>query len=366
MEGGTKAGLKSVNYKEVRKYSKGSTVVTFYFVTRCYGEYMESIIATLEKEPPDVIIMNSCLWDLCRYGKNANSEFKTNINELLEAIGLVTPYDSERMFIWNASLPVIDTSKSTCTPYPRGFQLENSKVRNANMYVRDQMVGYGDHFIFLDLYDTFYCHLDHRTFDGVHWDSFAHRKITHLLLTKISVKWDVELPAKENGPTLRTLKPPVVSTPPMTSRYPRHSVSPYERPSPSNNRAVYHPRPLSAHLLFNLNVTRSGAPALRQNLVGPTGNIPWARPRFSFPLNPLTGPFLKTPFVFGAGPSHWRTGPSHWRTGPLNVHNGPLLSPEVNWLVNRTLPPNAGKRKLEQDECSAPSSDYKRPRRFMT
>ena len=355
MEGGSKAGLKSINYKEVRKFTKAKTVITFYFVTRCYGEYMKSIIASLEAEPPDVVIMNSCLWDLCRYGKNANSEFKTNINELLEEIGLMIPYDSERMFIWNATLPVVDSNKSSCAPcyFPQGFQPENEKVRNANLYVRDQMVDYGDHFIFLDLYDIFHYHREHRIFDGVHWDSFAHRKITHLLLTEISLQWDIELPAKENSSSLgtMTIKSPLVSTPPIGTRHPigsvpNHALSTYGRPSPSVDHLVNYPRQFS--------LTGSRVPTLGQPPVGPPRSIPRPKPNFPFPLHLLTRPFSPRPYVFGAGPTSWRT-------VPLNVHNAPLPGPEVNWLVNRTSPPLPKKRKCEEDVCS----DYKRPRKFL-
>ena len=355
----------------MRKFTQGNTVIKFYFVTRCYGDYVKSIIATFESEPPDVIIMNSCLWDLCRYGKNANSEFETNIHELLEAIGLVMPYDSKRMFIWNATLPVIDSSRASCVPFQflQGFQPENNNVRCANLYVRDQMVDYGDHFIFLDLYNIFYSHLDHRTYDGVHWDSFAHRKITHLLLAEISVQWDFELPAKENGLPVcsrMTIKPSLTSIPSIGGRrsvgfVPNHSTSPYNRPSPRANNLVNHSPQTSLSPLVRPCLARSGVQILRQNPLGFRQSALAPRPGFPFPCIPLISPFSSRPrpFVFGAGPCHWRT-------SPLNVYNEPLPGPMVNWPVNRSFPPPVGKRKWEEDVYSAePISDYKRPRKFL-
>ncbi|XP_028415369.1 PC-esterase domain-containing protein 1B-like [Dendronephthya gigantea] len=254
LEGGSKAGLKNVKYKEVRRFAKGATVIMFYFVSRCYGDYVKSIIDTFDNAPPDIVIMNSCLWDLCRYGKNSISEFKENAKELLEALGLVMPFESKKMFIWNASLPVIDSRRASCVPFdfPQDFYPENESVRGANLYVRDQMIDYGNHFVFLDLYNIFHGHLNHRIHDGVHWDDFAHRKITHFLLSEISEQLGFKLPCKENTPPVvpsdprRTIRPSLPSIPSVGGRrshgfVPNHSTSPYQRPRPKAAHHVHHP-----------------------------------------------------------------------------------------------------------------------------
>ena len=235
----------------------------FYFVTRCYGEYVKSIIATFATEPPDVIIMNSCLWDLSRYGKNSNTEFISNINKLLEAIGLVIPYDSRKMFIWNATLPVTDNVKTSCVPFdiPQAFRPEKQNVRNANIYVRAQMAAYGDHFIFLDLYQVFYGHLNHRIDDGVHWNDFAHRKMTCLLLTEITKQWNVATEDRNHAPmaantySRRTIKASLTSTPSIGGRRslgfaPNHSRTPYQRPSPRHiGQNQHYGPPRTSHFL---------------------------------------------------------------------------------------------------------------------
>ena len=57
--------------------NKGSTLICnfrrdhymmrFCFVTRCSSSYVETVIADLSRHPyPDIIIMNSCLWDMTR------------------------------------------------------------------------------------------------------------------------------------------------------------------------------------------------------------------------------------------------------------------------------------------------------------
>ena len=156
---------------------------------------MQDILDDFKLDPPHVIIMNSCLWDLHRYGKTANAEYISNISELIDAIDLAVPYE-DRLFIWNATLPVRETVKAGFLPPGVDHTLPAEDIRKANLYVRDQTNAYGKRFIFLDLHQTFYKHLDLRVKDGVHWNDFAHRKITCLILSEISQHWNFELPSE--------------------------------------------------------------------------------------------------------------------------------------------------------------------------
>ena len=356
-----------MKYKEVRKFTKGTTVVMFYFVTRCYGDYIKSVIDTFDTAPPDIVIMNSCLWDLCRYGKDSISEFKKNIKELLEAFGLVMPFESKKMLIWNASLPVIDSRKTSWVSFglPHGFHPENDNVRSANLYVRDQMVDYGNHFVFLDLYNIFHGHLNHRVHDGVHWDDFAHRKITHFLLSEISERLGFKLPCQENTPPVisndprKTIRPSLPSIPSVGGRrslgfVPNHSTSPYQRPSPRPAHQVQHspyratnplPLPLLATMVRLSNMgTRLDRPGLQ---------FPFAS------RNPLTSQFSPRP-----RPYNFERSPYHWRTSSLNNYNGPPSRPVMNFF-NCSFPSVVGKRKFEEESYPASISEYKRPRKFL-
>lgn len=58
-------------YREVRQFCSGSGhhLVRFYFLTRVYSEYLEGVLEELTYGPaPDLVIINSCLWDLSRLG----------------------------------------------------------------------------------------------------------------------------------------------------------------------------------------------------------------------------------------------------------------------------------------------------------
>lgn len=68
VEGGC---LKEMNngteYREVRQFRSDHHLVRFYFVTRIYSCYMRSVLEDFRSGlKPDVVIVNSCLWDISR------------------------------------------------------------------------------------------------------------------------------------------------------------------------------------------------------------------------------------------------------------------------------------------------------------
>lgn len=55
-------------YKEVRQYRMDHHLIRFYFVTRVFSRYMESILTDFETGmKPDLVIVNSCVWDISRW-----------------------------------------------------------------------------------------------------------------------------------------------------------------------------------------------------------------------------------------------------------------------------------------------------------
>lgn len=56
-----------VNYQEVREFKTRKHWVKFYFITRIFGDYMKEVLQELKAGPkPDVIIVNSGIWDVNR------------------------------------------------------------------------------------------------------------------------------------------------------------------------------------------------------------------------------------------------------------------------------------------------------------
>ena len=70
LDGGMRGNdKKGIGYREVRQYHTDFYFLQFVFMTRCYNTYVESVISKFEsaEQKPDVIIVNSCLWDITRY-----------------------------------------------------------------------------------------------------------------------------------------------------------------------------------------------------------------------------------------------------------------------------------------------------------
>ena len=76
--GGVKGEMKnSIDYRESRYFkADNEACCRYYFVTICYGNYVEEILQELSVEPTDIIVMNSCLWDVHRHGKKGIEQYE--------------------------------------------------------------------------------------------------------------------------------------------------------------------------------------------------------------------------------------------------------------------------------------------------
>ncbi|XP_025030029.1 PC-esterase domain-containing protein 1B-like [Python bivittatus] len=106
------------DYRLVHQYRTRHHLVRFYFITRVYSTYTESILndfrADLEADlVPDVVILNSCLWDLNRYHDDvpteppvpkAIREYCENAEKLFQALDNILP--SSCLIIWVTALPI--------------------------------------------------------------------------------------------------------------------------------------------------------------------------------------------------------------------------------------------------------------------
>ncbi|XP_070183845.1 PC-esterase domain-containing protein 1A-like [Littorina saxatilis] len=195
IEGGVKGQLNNgINYTEVRQYVTNTHLVRFYFVTRCYNQYVESILTDLLEGPaPDLVIMNSCLWDMTRYGTSAITSYKENMAMLFCRFKKVLP--SYCLMIWNTTLPISKTARG-------GFLVQEIEYKNhmlrmdvleSNFFARQVVVNHG--YDVLDLHFWFRRRLDWRAQDGIHWNAEAHRHISELILTHVAYAWNFTFPS---------------------------------------------------------------------------------------------------------------------------------------------------------------------------
>ncbi|XP_052009698.1 PC-esterase domain-containing protein 1A [Xyrauchen texanus] len=193
VEGGRLGEMNNgTTYREVRQYRTDHHLVRFYFITRVFSCYMESILADIDNGmKPDLVIVNSCVWDVSRYSREWAFEYRENLEKFFRQLKTILPKES--LVVWNMTMPL---GKKIVG----GFLVPEIQhmgpalrfdVINANFYGATLANAYG--FDVLDLHFQFRFSLHHRTHDGVHWNAVAHRKITCLLLEHVAQAWGVEL-----------------------------------------------------------------------------------------------------------------------------------------------------------------------------
>ncbi|RNA00300.1 PC-esterase domain-containing 1A-like [Brachionus plicatilis] len=197
LEGGSYGVMSNdVTYTEVREFKTNIHLVRFYFITRCYSDYLVSICEDIKDEPekPDVVIMNSGCWDITRYGPSSINEYKKNLP--MGIFSLIKVLPSSTVFIWNTTLPLSKEVRG-------GFMIpeifdRQSKLREdvleANHYAIKVMQEYK--LDVLDLHYYFLNHIQRRAKDGIHWDATAHRRITNLILNHLCDVWDIKTPGR--------------------------------------------------------------------------------------------------------------------------------------------------------------------------
>lgn len=183
------------HYREVRQFCSGHHLVRFYFLTRAYSPYVEDILHQLRwgQYAPDLVVMNSCLWDLSRYGRNFRRRYQEDLEKLFRRLDQVLPVSC--LLVWNTTMPIAEVVSG-------GFIMPDAPacptrlredVMEANFYSSSEAVRRG--FDVLDLHFHFRHAGQHRLSDGVHWDERAHRYLSQLLLAHVADAWGVVLPA---------------------------------------------------------------------------------------------------------------------------------------------------------------------------
>ena len=104
------------------------------FITRLWSPELGSFLTNYEKKNRtkiDLLIMNSCLWDVNRWGPDGPRMFKENLNSLLELLPTILPDMS--MFLWLTTPPgmeIHETKLSINKPSPTVSSVINSRGMN--------------------------------------------------------------------------------------------------------------------------------------------------------------------------------------------------------------------------------------------
>uniref|UniRef100_T1ILA2 Uncharacterized protein n=1 Tax=Strigamia maritima TaxID=126957 RepID=T1ILA2_STRMM len=209
---------KDRDYKEEREFRDlvNHQHVDFFFVTRCYDQYFEEkIMKNFKEKLPDVVIMNSCLWDITRWGPNGVDAYKANMRKLMTQ--LKATLDENCLFVWTTSMPIsrdmqegLLISDVKFLPYQLRFE-----IMEANLFAWDTITRNG--FDVLDLHYYMQMNILRRREDGISWCNTAVRHVTNYVLTHIALAWGVKLPGRIKSKELE-----------YVSRYPIHPEFPPE------------------------------------------------------------------------------------------------------------------------------------------
>lgn len=181
------------NYVETREY-KNDSYLFFHFLTRLYLKNFVKIIEdTKDEDRPDVLIINSTLWDLTRWGSTSDSIQNYKINIVKTFRLLRTKFPTTRI-IWKTALPVspsatgtvfIDEVKSVVPMLPW-------HLLEANRYAAVSASFFGVDILDVHHYMRMSGYL--RVKDGIHWNTVAVRYLTNVFLTHLSLSWKEKLP----------------------------------------------------------------------------------------------------------------------------------------------------------------------------
>ncbi|XP_048364747.1 PC-esterase domain-containing protein 1A isoform X2 [Sphaerodactylus townsendi] len=222
-------------YREVREYRIEHHLVRLYFITRAYNQYMERILDDFRTgEPPDVLIINSCVWDLNRYVVNYSCDdrlkkpfmdYRKNLQKLFSQLNDILPPSC--LIIWNTAMPLGHNVTGGFLEKGRKNIATTGDVLKANFEAATLACCYQFDVLDLNFYFRFF--MDLQAKDGIHWNQFAHRRITKLLLTHVADAWGVELKSKiplkgiawNGNATYQHRSPQYPPVPPERQRYPQ-------------------------------------------------------------------------------------------------------------------------------------------------
>jgi hypothetical protein len=186
------------DYEEVREYydQTWGMQYSFYFITRCWSDKLYRFLETYPQEYgsyPDVIMINSALWDINRWGTMGTRHFRYNIHTLLHNIKWLLRKRPDVQVIWMTTPPI-------STEIRGGFmvrQIEFAKlamrfnIMEGNQYAANAAAAYG--FDVLDMH-YYMCHQIHRrAADGIHWNSEAVRMQVNVFVTHFCLSRGLQL-----------------------------------------------------------------------------------------------------------------------------------------------------------------------------
>ncbi|XP_065305839.1 uncharacterized protein [Dermacentor albipictus] len=187
-------------YLEERIFCDPEVTIYFYFLTKIYSQYVETIMARMTDAPPDVVIVSSCLWDITRWGPRGVDDYKKNLHRFFWRLRCVLPQSC--LVIWLTAAPLSQNMHGGFLLPELDFLKYSLRfhVNEANYFCKQTAAKYG-----IDVVDIHYylrMMIEYRAEDGIHWHPVAVRLCTNLTLTHLVLSWGKQLPNSDSFLTI--------------------------------------------------------------------------------------------------------------------------------------------------------------------
>nr|XP_053630300.1 uncharacterized protein LOC128686983 isoform X2 [Cherax quadricarinatus] len=189
------------DYYEIREFMDESVTIRFIFVTKVNSKHVIRELDAIEKGSlfiPHVVIINSCIWDITRWGAMQEDTYKKEMVDVIHHIRCLFPDDT--LIMWTTTLPV-STEKVKGGVFIKQLEFMKHSMRfmimEANKFAQQLCIAFE-----IDLLDLHYhmrFQLHRRTNDGLHWEPVAIRHMTNTILTHIALSWEKPLPGNFVG-----------------------------------------------------------------------------------------------------------------------------------------------------------------------
>ncbi|CAI5439358.1 unnamed protein product [Caenorhabditis angaria] len=184
-------------FRQAREFQSNHHLIQFFFTSRAMRKEHEKILLLMveKNEIPDIIIMNSAIWDISRYHVESEQNTRTlenetkTIDEYLQRLTMFlrrvrTILKPGSKFIW-ILFPVVTESQKE-----RGFINSNwlsyyhirIRLMEANMRAAKIVKEAGFDVLDLSFHFRSSAFENFRALDGVHWDNVATRFMNQLLI----------------------------------------------------------------------------------------------------------------------------------------------------------------------------------------
>jgi len=187
----------STQYEEIREYpskpnNSDNTRIQYHFITRCWGNKIVSKLQdSLQTFKPDVIVMNSCLWDTTRYHDNEDAAIESYIENLNKLTSFLSA-NFTGIFIWYTCFPVSPkVNAALFGPMAQERQLKQIAQLSTLVPVANKIctvIARSREFEVVDFWKLAIQDFDQRSDDGCHWSAVLHREGTFQLISILESK----------------------------------------------------------------------------------------------------------------------------------------------------------------------------------